>query len=148
MTSGKWHNIELHYKLNSPGESDGLFEGWVDGGVGHKVVNSDVFGNYRPADGAQDHLTINSILISAFLGGSSDEYRMAEDTYIWIDDLRVSTEHINEYYKYAGGEPPSSLQPSMDVPAAEMFHSTERYYNALGQREQTVRGGYQQYIVR
>jgi len=139
LTSTKWHNIELRYKLNTSGENDGLFEGWVDGGVGHKVVSSEVFGNYRPADGAQDKLTINSILISAFLGGSSDEYRMAEDTYIWIDDLRVSTERINEYFKYPQGEPPSSIQPSMAVPKSDMFQSTENYYNALGQRERKVK---------
>ena len=99
-----WHNIELHYKLNSLGQSDGLFEGWVDGNKGYKLVNADVFGNYRPEGGEQDKLTINSILLSTFLGGSSDQYKMAEDTYIWVDEFKVSTTRVNEYYRYNNGQ--------------------------------------------
>lgn len=100
LSSQGWHNIELHYKLNNQGKNDGLFEGWVDGEKGHMIVNASVFGNYRPEDGKQNNLTINSILLSSFLGGSDSTYEMSEDTYMWIDEIKVSTQRINEFHLY------------------------------------------------
>jgi len=31
VNDGDWHSIEVHYKINSPGQSDGEFEMWIDG---------------------------------------------------------------------------------------------------------------------
>ena len=97
-----WHNIELHYILDN-GTPNGFFEGWVDGGKGHKIINSEVFGFYRRKGEGLENLTTNAILLSAFLGGSSTEYEPTEDTYAWFDEFRVSRSRINEYEKYANG---------------------------------------------
>lgn len=99
LKTGTWHNIELHYKFESPGKNDGFFEGWVDGGKGHKVTPSEKFGHWLPANPADD-ININYILLSTFLGGSEvSDYGMAEDTYAWFDDFKVSTQRIDEYGK-------------------------------------------------
>ncbi|MFD0861745.1 polysaccharide lyase [Sungkyunkwania multivorans] len=99
LSSDGWHNIELHYKFETPGRNDGLFEGWVDG-VNYDFMNATVFNNYRPAGTTRENITINRILISAFLGGSSEDYEPSEDIYAWVDEFRVSTRRINEYDTY------------------------------------------------
>lgn len=109
-----WHNIELHYVLEStPKGNDGLFEGWVDG-VNYDFVGSDYFNYYRnPAvekkSGGvieiidRSKITINHILISTFLGGSNlqDYAPKDNDYYVWFDEFRVSKTRINEWNKYS-----------------------------------------------
>lgn len=102
LGSPGWHNIELHYKLDD-GTPIGLFEGWVDGDKGHKVISSDIFGFYRRTGEGLENLTTNAILLSTFLGGSSTDYEPTEDIYAWFDEFRVSRTRINEYEKYAEG---------------------------------------------
>lgn len=99
LTNGEWHNIELHYVVDD-GNPNGLFEGWVDGGKGHKVINSEVFGLYRRPGEGLDNLTINFIMISTFFGGSSVDYEPDQDVYAWYDEFRVSPTRIDEYSKY------------------------------------------------
>lgn len=94
LTPGTWHQIELHYKLDQGGPG-GLFEGWVDGNKGHATLSSEVFGYYRPVGAGLDTLTINQLLLSAFLGGSQDTYKPSEDTFAWFDEFRVSKTRIN-----------------------------------------------------
>lgn len=99
LTDGEWHNIELHYKLDD-GETPGVFEGWVDGGVGYKIIDSDVFGFYRRKGEGLENLTLNFIMISTFFGGSSIDYNPVRDEYAWFDEFRVSSTRINEYSQY------------------------------------------------
>ncbi len=96
-----WHNIELHYRFETPGKDDGIFEGWVDG-KNHDIMKASVFNNYRLQGSRREDITINRLLISAFLGGSSkpEKYVPNEDTYAWFDEFRVSETRINEYDKY------------------------------------------------
>lgn len=95
-----WHNIELHYKFETPGMNDGLFEGWVDG-ANNESINATVFNNYRPTGTTRENITINTILLSAFLGGSDlNDYAPTQDTFAWFDEFRVSTQRINEWNNY------------------------------------------------
>ena len=94
-----WHNIELHYKFETPGQNDGYFEGWVDG-QDHSYMNSTVFNKYIEPGTSRANITINYLLLSAFLGGSSDSYKPTEDQYAWFDEIRVSSTRINEYNTY------------------------------------------------
>jgi hypothetical protein len=100
LSQSGWHNIELHYKFETPGQNDGYFEGWIDGDKGHKLTNASVFTNYRPSLYQRENLTINAILLSAFFGGSSIEYEHTKDEYMWFDEFKVSTTRINEYSRY------------------------------------------------
>ena len=112
LTTGVWHNIELHYKMETPGQNDGLFEGWIDGSNGHKIISSEVFGLYRKPGEGMDNLTTNAILLSAFLGGSSIDYEMDEDVYAWFDEFRVSTERINSYDEIMAVTKANELSPA------------------------------------
>lgn len=100
LGSPGWHNIELHYKFETPGMNDGLFEGWVDG-ANYESINASVFNNYRPAGTTRENITINTILLSAFLGGTNlTDYAPTQDTFAWFDEFRVSTQRINEWGNY------------------------------------------------
>jgi hypothetical protein len=100
LSSPGWHNIELHYKFETPGQNDGIFEGWVDG-ANFNVMDASVFDNYRPAGTTRENITINTIVLSAFLGGSDiDDYGPTEDTFAWFDEFRVSKTRINAWRTY------------------------------------------------
>ncbi len=101
LNDNKWHNIELHYKFETPGKNDGYFEGWIDGNKGYKITNSDKFGFWRPQNDPSS-ITINYILLSTFLGGSSEEYYQKEDVFAWFDQFKVSAKRINEYNSFTG----------------------------------------------
>lgn len=123
-----WHNIELHYVLEStPNGSDGLFEGWVDG-VNYDFVGSDYFNYYRnPAvedkkNGEtiiidRSKITLNHILISTFLGGSDiqDYAPKDNDYFVWFDEFRVSKTRINEWDKYMGNTESEEEDPSLSI---------------------------------
>ncbi len=109
LTTGKWHNIELYYKFETPGNKDGIFEGWVDGGKGHRRTNSENFGFWLP-QGSSKEMTINNLLVSAFLGGSSTEYEPTEDIHAWFDDFKISDKRINEYHRVSGQDPSAVSQ--------------------------------------
>ncbi len=119
LASPGWHNIELHYKFESAGKNNGLFEGWVDG-VNYDVQDAKVFNNYRPAN--RKDITINAILLSTFFGGGDNEdYWPPEETYAWFDEFRVSKTRINEYSKYNGGPNPSPTNnaPTVGITAPD-----------------------------
>ena len=113
LSTPGWHNIELHYKFETPGQNDGLFEGWVDG-QNFNSINASVFKNYRPKGTSRANITINTILLSAFLGGSDlNDYAPTEDIFAWFDEFRVSTQRVNEWSKYnntlSTPQPPSTV---------------------------------------
>ena len=97
LSSPGWHNIELHYRFEEEGKSNGIFEGWVDG-KNYDFMNASVFNNYEGS--GRPKITINYLLLSAFLGGSSTEYEPKEDIYAWFDEFRVSTTRIDEFDTY------------------------------------------------
>jgi hypothetical protein len=100
FASPGWHNVELHYKFETPGMNDGIFEGWIDG-QNNEIINATVFNNYRPAGTTRENITINTLLISAFLGGTDlNDYAPTQDIFAWFDEFRVSTQRINEWGKY------------------------------------------------
>lgn len=80
--SGQWHCVEVHMRLNTPGESDGILEFWVD----------DVFEASTDAldwRGDWEAYGINAVAIeNLWPGGAPGPLRR------WIDDIVVSTKPI------------------------------------------------------
>lgn len=103
LTDGEWHNVELHYVMEKENQK-GIFECWIDGGRGYKYLESDVFGFYKKGWDGLETLSANTLLISTFFGGSSEElYGPEKDEYAWFDEFRVSRNRINEFDKYGIG---------------------------------------------
>jgi hypothetical protein len=120
LTNGTWHNIELHYKFETPGKNDGYFEGWIDGGKGYKRTSSEKFGFWRPARDPNS-ITINYLLLSIFLGGSDANYFQSSDVFAWLDEFKVSTKRINDFYNVitpasAPCDAPVVQLPGLDAP--------------------------------
>lgn len=99
---GKWHHIEIHVKLNTPGKRDGLLEGWLDGEL--RCRDKDNSG-VRAA--GQTNTKLNYMYFSTFFGGSSDQknpdgtvtpageyWGPTKDVYAYFDDFILSTERI------------------------------------------------------
>jgi hypothetical protein len=79
---GRWHCIEAHVRLNDAGESNGLFELWLDG-----VPEASRSGlNWV---GAYDEFGINTVTLDNYWNGGAPQ---AQERY--LDDLVVSTERI------------------------------------------------------
>ncbi len=91
LKTGKWHHIELRYKLNTPGKADGELEGWLDGNAAHYLRKS--VADFRIKD-RSDNITLNAIFFSTFYGGSKSYFAPSKDVYAWFDELIVSRTRI------------------------------------------------------
>ena len=85
---GVWQEIQIHYKLNTPGQNNGLMEAWLDGQLVGRYANINIF---RKA-GDQD-IFINNLFFSTFYGGN-DSYAPTKNEYAWFDEFKVSTSKI------------------------------------------------------
>jgi hypothetical protein len=81
LRKNTWHTIELHYKLNSPGQNNGLFEGYVDGVRGIRLADV----QYR--DATHPTLRINQLFFASFFGGPTSNQT---DERWFFDDVVVS----------------------------------------------------------
>jgi len=80
--AGRWRCIEGHVILNTPGESDGVFEFWIDGNLENR---RDDF-NWR---GSWSEYGINAVFFENYWndGSVADQRR-------WFDDVVIATERI------------------------------------------------------
>ncbi len=86
---GRWHHVEMHYRLNTPGKFDGLMEGWFDG---MKAANYPAF-YFR--DTPTSTANISWVFFSTFFGGSSSSiWEAHKDEHATFDELTVSTARI------------------------------------------------------
>jgi hypothetical protein len=80
LHKGRWNDIEMFCKLNTPGKKDGVLEVTVNG---VKKALSTV--RYR-----YDTSKLEQIKISTFFGGSTEEYAPPQDTRLWFADFAFS----------------------------------------------------------
>ncbi|MBK6921404.1 MAG: hypothetical protein IPH07_28660 [Deltaproteobacteria bacterium] len=80
--SGKWHCVEAHVALNTPGASDGAFEFWVDGELQNAAYQLDWRGTW--AEYGINLVTVQNL----WPGGAPAELERS------IDDLVISTAPI------------------------------------------------------
>lgn len=84
VTDGKWHNIRVYARINTPGVADGISSAWLDG---HLVLNkTDIM--YRYVDDAEH--TITKAYITTYVGGSSvEDFAPDHDQTIKFDNFHV-----------------------------------------------------------
>lgn len=86
LTQGQWHTIQFRLKLNTPGEPDGIWQGWLDG---------ELVADYRDLTfRSSPEANLNTVFFSTFHGGSSGAARTPEEIWwpnrdgsIWFDDF-------------------------------------------------------------
>jgi hypothetical protein len=86
LSRGDWNCLEMRYRLNRPGRSDGRIQSWLDG---RPVLNR---GGLRFRDTGA--LRIDQVFFSTFFGGNDDDYAPGRPQVAWFDDLAVSTGRI------------------------------------------------------
>jgi hypothetical protein len=85
----QWHHVEMHFRLNTPGYTDGLMEGWLDG---KKAAYYDEV-MFRAADEPNNKIT--KVFFSTFFGGSSgDQWNATKDEFAWFDEFIISPNRI------------------------------------------------------
>ncbi|MCX7009832.1 MAG: hypothetical protein NTY53_21760, partial [Kiritimatiellaeota bacterium] len=86
---GRWHHIEMHYRLNTPGQFDGLMEGWFDG------VKAASYPNFYFRDAPTATMKIAWVFFSTFFGGSSSPlWEATKDEHANFDEFIVSNGRI------------------------------------------------------
>lgn len=86
---GRWHHIEFHMRMNTPGEFDGLMEGWFDG------VKAASYPDFYFRDEPTQRASIAWVFFSTFFGGSSSSiWEARKDEYAWFDEFTVSHSRI------------------------------------------------------
>jgi len=83
VSPGRWHCIEQHLRLNTPGKGDGLLEVWVDG---RPAFRRD---DLRLRDRAE--LRIEEVWMNVFHGGTAVANA---DMHAWIDNVVVARRYI------------------------------------------------------
>lgn len=85
LENNRWHSIQQHVKLNTPGQRDGMLRGWVDGELAFE--RSDL--RFRETDA----LKIETVWLNVYLGGS---WTAESDHHLYVDNVVIATEPIAE----------------------------------------------------
>jgi len=82
LKRGAWNTIELRYTMNTPGQKNGIFQGWLNGELGVDI--RDVV--YRTT--AHPNLSINELMFDSFYGGPTSN---STDQHWYFDDVSIRT---------------------------------------------------------
>jgi hypothetical protein len=80
---GTWHRVEHRVVINTPGQRDGIVQGWFDGAMaldrrGIRFRDVDAF-------------AIDAFYFSTFFGGSDPTWAAAKDEYVYFDQFVIAT---------------------------------------------------------
>lgn len=78
-----WHTVKQYYKLNTPGQANGIHRMWLDG---VQVINNTSFQYRNNSD-----LHINYLYWAIFRGGSTADWATSTDGIIDFDNILITT---------------------------------------------------------
>jgi hypothetical protein len=86
LQHGKWYSVELHCKLNTPGQpgergkNDGILRGWIDGAPAFEKTNI----RFRDVD----TLKIEEVWVNVYHGGATPVPR--KDIHLYLDNMVIA----------------------------------------------------------
>lgn len=83
LENNRWYCIEQYVRLNTPGQSDGVLLGWVDGQLAFEKTDA----RFR----AVDRLKIEAVWINVYLGGT---WTAEQDHHLYLDEIVISKQPI------------------------------------------------------
>lgn len=86
ISTGVWHQIVQHIKMNSPGKPNGIIQAWFDG---KEAFSCDTI-LFR----TDPKLQIDQVFFSVFLGGDDSTWAAKKNESIYFDDFHISTQPI------------------------------------------------------
>jgi hypothetical protein len=101
--SGVWYCVEMHVKLNDPGQSNGLCEFWIDGNLEARRDNLNFVGTYTG-------YAINAVFFENYWNSGS-----IKEQERYFDNIVVSTQPIGAYNSTALDNSRSGACPYITV---------------------------------
>ena len=86
FSAGVWHRVEHRVVMNTPGQANGVLQGWIDG-----QLALDRRDRVWRLDGS---VHVDSLYFSTFFGGNDPSWGAARDEAIDFDDIVVSRRPI------------------------------------------------------
>ena len=86
FTTGKWYALEIRYKMNTPGKSNGILQGWING----ELVMDKRSVIYRTVQS----LKINYLIFNTFHGGGAPAWAPSHNQHLFFDNVTLSTQPI------------------------------------------------------
>jgi hypothetical protein len=80
---GVWYQLEHRVVINTPGEPDGVLQGWLDGELAFERTDL----RFRDVDS----FAIDALYFSTFFGGNDKTWATRKDETITFDDFVIST---------------------------------------------------------
>jgi hypothetical protein len=88
LDNNRWYCIEQYAKMNTPGQSNGILRGWVDGQLAFEKTD------IRMRD--VDTLKIETIWVNIYLGGT---WTSRSEHHLYIDNVVISPKYIGPVKK-------------------------------------------------
>ena len=85
LEPGRWSCVEMRYKMNTPGQADGVMQGWFDGEL--RYERDDI--RFR-----DDPSLKTDTLIGIFFHGGEEEWQPLKTEYVYVDNMVIATERI------------------------------------------------------
>jgi hypothetical protein len=82
FSPGAWQTVEHHIVMNTPGQSDGVLECWVDGQSAYSHESR----QWRKTDA----FAVEHLFFSTFFGGGSQVWASPKEQWVDFDDLQIS----------------------------------------------------------
>lgn len=86
LVPGGWECLELRYVMNTPGQSNGIAQGWINDQLALNQTNI----NFR----STPKLAIDNLMFSTFFGGGTADFASPIDQYADFDNFAVGTQYI------------------------------------------------------
>lgn len=83
LLNGRWYLIEMHVKMNTPGQADGVVRGWVDGVLSYEKRN--MVWRFE----GHDNLHVRTVWLNVHAGG--EFVGLCTGSHIMLDQLVVAT---------------------------------------------------------
>ena len=83
VAAGRWQQVVIHVRMNTPGQHDGIVQCWLNGS---SVLNVDTL-RFRDTSA----FGIDQFFFSTFFGGGDSSWAPTRDEYITFDDFQVGT---------------------------------------------------------
>lgn len=79
---GQWHRVEHRIVMNTPGQNDGILEGWLDGEL--VLVREDL--RFRDVD----TFAVDLFYFSTFFGGSTVDWAASKPEFVDFDEFIIA----------------------------------------------------------
>lgn len=109
VVPGRWFNVKIYTKINTPGKADGISKAYLDGEL--VMQKTGIMFRYNSADS----YTISRAYLTTYVGGSSVEmFAPSHDQFIKFDNFKVYSGPVRSSAPVPAprGQPPGAPAPS------------------------------------